>query len=431
LPLPLKPSVRCALLLAVCLLQEHARGYAQIKVPFEEKKISRLKDGASGFLIEDYGYFRDKVLETLSAADSLLASIPDREELKRKADSLFGILQTKGELALAKQDLSVMSLFPLGEEEPKVLANLLFTLNRLGGTKSLSYAVKMGDTLDITYKISKGHGWDEFEVIEGKEVRFTSSRNPKNKDIAAQIVVEADGIITVNLENKGVLRSKGTFTLTKRSAKKNLALRYVCDTVYTEVKAMKRVVDTFTEPLFTRVINLSSKRDITSPSFVTVDLPFTPGRDYLAWGFWLGSTLETRQSWDGLLAMEAEADPLTSYAMTELKRKGFFLLPEEENPDIRFAFSQSGNAAVRDFQGKYPSSASMAPSANTRANYGTVIIRKKSKSAPSVKLKIENQSRVYDYQTLVNVVGIYADSHEEEVALVEKTCVEYVMLSLS
>jgi hypothetical protein len=183
--------------------------------------------------------------------------------------------------------------------------------------------------------------------------------------------------------------------------------------------------------VFTRVIGLSSKRDITSPSFVTVDLPFTPGRDYLAWGFWLGSTLETRQSWEGLSAMEAETDPLTSYALTELKRKGFFLLPEEENPDIRFAFSQAGNVAVRDFQGKFPSSATMAPSANTRANYGTVIIRKKSKSAPSVKLKIENQSRVYDYQTLVNVVGIYADSHEEEVALVEKTCVEYVMLSLS
>jgi 3-oxoacyl-[acyl-carrier protein] reductase len=32
---------------------------------------------------------------------------------------------------------------------------------------------------------------------------------------------------------------------------------------------------------------------------------------------------------------------------------------------------------------------------------------------------------------LVNVVGIYADVHEEEVAQVEKTCVEYVMLSLT
>jgi hypothetical protein len=46
-------------------------------------------------------------------------------------------------------------------------------------------------------------------------------------------------------------------------------------------------------------------------------------------------------------------------------------------------------------------------------------------------MRIENRSRVYNYQTLVNVVGIYADVHEEEVAQVEKTCVEYVMLSLT
>ena len=412
-------------------MQAHVSGTAQTKVPFAEKKISKLKDGAAGFLIEDFGYFKEKVLETIAVADSLAASIPGGEELGRKADSLFAILQTKGELALAKQDLSILSRFPLGAEEPKVLANLLFTLNRMGGTKSLTYAVKAGDTLDITYKISKGHGWDEFEVIEGKEVRFTSSRNPKNKDIVAQIVVEADGIVTVNLENKGVLRSKGTFTLTKRAAKRNLALRYVCDTVYNEVKVMTRIVDTVTEPLLSRLVSLSSGRDITRPSVVNVDLPFTPGRNYLAFGFWLGSTLESKQAWEGLAAMEADGDPLTRYVLTEMKRNDFFLLPEEENDDVRFAFSLPGNVAVRDLKGKYPSAASMTPSQNTRGNFGTVLLKKKPKSGPGVKMRIENRSRVYNYQTLVNVVGIYADVHEEEVAQVEKTCVEYVMLSLT
>ena len=431
LPLTLKPHLLHALWLATCCLQPHAYGSAQTKVPFAEKRISPLKDGAAGFLIEDFGYFKEKVLETIALPDSLLGAIPGKEEMSRKADSLFGILQTKGELALAKQDLSVLSLFPLGAEEPKVLANLLFTLNRLGGTKSLSYVVKAGDTLDLTYKISKGHGWDEFEVIEGKEVRFTSSRNPKNKEIAAQIVIEADGIITVNLENKGVLRSKGTFTLTKRAARKNLALRYVCDTVAREVKLMRRIVDTVTEPLISRLVSLSSKRDITSPSVVSVDLPFTPGRNYLAFGFWLGSTGETKQAWEGLAAMEADGNPLTRYALNEMRRNGFFLLPEEENPDIRFSFSQPGNVVVRNAQGKYPSAASMSPTQNTRVNFGTVIVRRKSKAAPSVQMRIENLSRVYEYQALVNVVAVYADVHEEEVSEEEKTCVEYVMLTLS
>lgn len=431
MPPALKPLFLSTLLCAVLCLTPQAPGSAQTKVPFVEKKISRLKDGAAGFIIEDFGYFKEKVLETIAVADSLAGAFPGAEELTKKADSLFGILQSKGELALAKQDLSILSRFPLGAEEPKVLANLLFTLNRLGGTKSLSYAVKAGDTLDISYKISKGHGWDEFEVIEGKEVRFTSSRNPKNREIVAQIVVEADGIVTVNLENKGVLRSKGSFTLTKRAAKRNLALRYVCDTLYSEVKTMKRIVDTLTEPLIARVVTLSSKRDITSPSVVTVDLPFTPGRNYLAWAFWLGSVEETKQAWEGLAAMEAEADPLSRYVLTEMRRDDFFLLPEEDNPDVVFSFNQPGNVVVRSPQGKYPSAASMAPSQNTRGNFGAVMMRRKTKSLPSVKMRIENRSKVYDYQALVNVVGVYADVHEEEVALVEKTCVEYVMLTLS
>ena len=409
----------------------HAPALAQSNVPFEAGRIAPLKDGGRGFLIEDFDYFRDRVLDSIAVRDSLALADPRSEARVKAADSLFGLLQTKGLLALAKEDLSLVSLFPLGAEEPRVLANLLFTLNRLGGTKSLTYAVKLGDTLDIRYRISKGHGWDEFEVVEGTEVRFTASRNAKNKDIVAQIVAQADGIVTVNMVNKGVLRSKGQFTLTRRSAKRNLALRYVCDTLYDEVKVTRKVVDTVAEPLFSRLVGLSSTRDITRSSSVSFNLPFTTGRDYLAWGFWIGSKDESRQAWEGVAAEQPDGDPLTRYILKEMRMDDFFLLPEEDNPDIRFTIGQPGGAVLRDAKGRYAASAALSPTPNSRSNYGAVLVRRRSKAKAAVQMRIENLSKVYGYQALVNVVGIYADTHEEEAVDMRKKCVEFVMLTFS
>jgi hypothetical protein len=386
------------------------------KLSLKSMKLSPLEDG-KGLMIEDFNLFKSNAVDHLMTASGIQTKSDPESIIRSRADSFYAIFKEKKVVAVPKEDMSLLRYFPGMESEPKVLANLIFTLNRLGGTKSFNYAVKKGDTLVIEYQILKGHGFDEFEVLEGKETRFTASRNPKKFQVQHELLVEADGVVTINLENKSPLRSKGRLVVTNRPAAARFSLRYVCDTLFDVAKVMVEKKDTIAEPLLSQQVRLSSKRDITRPSRALVNVAWPAGRQCIGWGYRVADISDSLP------------ELLSEYVITELRRIGMVRLPEEGPADLKMTIRAGTRTLLRDPEGKLFEGDGMWATANPRKYFGAFHVRSNAAALPILRLEVENMSRLYTTTASIQLVGVFVDTHSEETEIVRKTCRDFIMLS--
>jgi hypothetical protein len=388
----------------------------QDKLPMKSLKLSSLEDG-KGLLIEDFNLFKSGAVDRLMSASGISDKTDPESVVRQRADSFFAILKEKKVVAVPKEDMSLLRYFPGMETEPRVMANLVFTLNRLGGTKSFTYAVKKGDTLIIEYQILKGHGFDEYEVVEGKEVRFQASRNKKRAEVKNELIAEADGIVTVNLENKSPLRSKGRLVVTNRSAAPRFSLTYVCDTMFNVAKMMIEKQDTLAEQLLFQPIRLSSKRDITRVSRALVNIPLPADRRCIGWGYRIAGPADSL------------SEALSDYVLTELRRSGMVHLPDEGPVDLRIIIRAGTRTLLRDPEGRLHDGSGMRATANPRRYFGAFHLDSTGAAVPPLRLDIENQSKIYTASASLQLVGVFVDTHLEETEIVRKTCRDFIMLS--
>ena len=323
----------------------------------------------------------------------------------------------------------ILPFFNFYSGEVIVVANLVFTVNRLGGVKSLNYEVKKGDTLSIVYKIIKGSGFDEIEILEGKEVRYNLSKNKKNQEIQTTLIAAMDGAIAINLTNRGLLRSKGKLLITKKAMQKKIAFKYQCDTLFNQVKVKRVLFDTLVETLYNQSVTVPSSIDITKNNKLTIPISFAGDKNYVAWAYWIGSKNSVKQDWEKQVVANSEKGPLAVYLLQELTKKGFVPLPEEKHPDLRFTIEDSTRNALRTYQGAYKGDELTTPSLNLRNNYAGYTINDPNKSF-GLFMTVKNNSTLYNYDVLLNVVGLYTNSYETEEEITEKSCQEYVILSV-
>jgi hypothetical protein len=351
------------------------------------------------------------------------------DSLKIKADSLGKQLIEKGTLSISESEINILPHFNIYSGEVIVVANLVFTVNRLGGVKSLNYEVKKGDTLSIVYRIIKGSGFDEIEILEGKEVRYNLSKNKKNQEIQTTLIAAMDGAIAINLTNRGLLRSKGKLLITKKALQKKIVFKYQCDTLFNQVKVKKILHDTLVESLFNQSIVIPSSLDITKNNKLSIPINFAGDKKYFAWAYWIGSKNTVKQEWDKQVLANSEKGPLAVYLLKELTKKGFVPLPEEKHPDLKFSIEDSIRNSLRTYQGTYMGDELTTPSLNVRNNYAGYTINDPNKPF-GLSMTIKNNSTLYNYDVLLNVVGLYTNSYETEEEITEKSCQEYVILSL-
>jgi hypothetical protein len=386
------------------------------KLPMKDLKLLSLPDG-TGFTIEDFNLFKSGGVDQLLSAAGI-PEVKDPEELVRKrADSLFNILKEKKTVAVPSEELPLLRHFPGMTTDPKVLANLIFTLNRLGGTRSLEYNVRKGDTISFEYQILRGHGFDEYEVLEGKEVRFTASRNPKRHQITHELVAEADGVLTVNLENKSPLRSKGRLVVSNRPAAPRFSFRYACDTIFDVSRVMVRKQDTIAEVLLSQSVTLSSRRDVTRPSRADLKVSLPGDRQCIGWGYQVGSPADSLQA------------PLSEYVLTELRRSGMVRLSEYTPAALRLSIRTGRQTILRDPEGRLSRGDGMIPTANPREYFAAFRVDGNKPIERELYLSLDNLSRIYPARANIQVVSVFVDSHEEETEITRKTCREYIMLS--
>ncbi len=388
----------------------------QDKLSMKDLKLSSLPDG-KGFTIEDFNLFKSGGVDQLLSA----AGIPDANEpeelIRKRADSLFNILKEKKKLAVSQDELPLLRHFPGMTSEPKVLANLIFTLNRLGGTRSFEYDVRKGDTITFEYQILRGHGFDEFEVVEGKEVRFTSSRNPKRHQLTNELVAAADGVLTMNVENKSPLRSKGRLVVTNRPAAPRFSFRYACDTIFDVAKVMVMKQDTIAEVLLSQSVTLSSRRDITRPSRADLTVSLPGDRRCIGWGYLVGLPTDSVQA------------TLSDYVLTELRRSGMVRLSENVPAALRLTIRSGRQTVLRDVDGRLDKGDGMVPTANPRGNFAAFRLDGSKSMERELYLILDNLSRIYPARANIQVVSVFVDSHEEETEITRKTCREFIMLS--
>jgi hypothetical protein len=408
----------------ICSISLNAQKWAS----FLGDKLSPL-DSGKGFIISDFNHFKHEVIGQMYP--SSLEEIGDDalDSLKIKADTLRNQLLEKGMITLNESEVNMLPYFNIYANEDIVLANLVFTINRLGGVKSLNYEVKKGDTLTIVYRISSGAGFDEIEIIEGKEVRLNLNRNKKNKEIRSTLIAAMDGAIAINLTNRGVLRSKGKLLITKKAAQKKIAFKYQCDTIFNQVKVKHILHDTLVEALYNQSLSIPSSADITKNNKLKVQINFGADKNYFAWAYWIGTNTSVRHVWDLQVALNATKDPLATYLRQELSKNGFVPLPEEKHPDIKFSIEDSILNTLRTFQGIYKGDELTTPSFNSRNNYAAYKINNPNHPF-GLSMQLKNNSTLYNYNVLLNVVGLYTNSYETEEEVTEKTCQEYIILSV-
>lgn len=414
--IPAIAALLSALWMPCCIISAQTLNLRD-KLPMKDLKLSSLQDG-SGLLIEDFNLFRSGAVDRLMTATGIRELKDPEAVVRSRADSFYAILSKKRTVAVPKEDMPVLKYFPGMESEPRLLANLIFTLNRLGGTKSLNYAVKKGDTLVIEYQILKGHRFDEYEVLEGKEIRFTSSRNPKRFEVKNELIVEADGMVTVNLENKSPLRSKGRLVVTNRPAAERLSLRVVCDTLFDVAKVMVEKQDTIAERLLFQPVRLSPKRDITRSSRALLSVPLPAGRRCIGWGYRLAPPEDSLP------------DGLSAYVMAELRRSGMIRLPEDGPDAVRLTIRAGTRTLLRDPEGRLHEGEGMRATANPRRHFGAFRLEPAPTTVrPTLRLDMENTSRIYTAAASLQLIAVYVDTHTEETEIVRKTCRELIMLS--
>jgi len=415
-------------LLICCILICSINLCAQKWASFIGDKLTPLKEG-NGFVVKDFNHFKGNTLGSIYPFVMEEISDDSLVSLKIKADSLGKQLLEKGTLSMLESDLNILPYFNIFNSEEIVVANLVFTVSRLGAVKSLNYEVLKGDTLTITYMIIEGAGFDEVEIIEGKEVRFNLSKNKKNKEIKTTLIAVMDGAIAINLTNRGILRSKGNLIITKKSAQKKIAFKYQSDTLFNQVKVKRILHDTLFEDLYNQSISIPSSIDITRSNKLSIPINFEPNKSYFAWAYWIGSKNIVNQEWSKQVIANGEKGPLATYLFQELSKNGFIQLPEEKHPDLKFSIQNSMLNTLRSYDGTYKGDKLTTPSLNKRNNYAGYTI--KDPNIPfGLSVTLENSSTLYKYDVLINVVGMFTNSYETEEEVTETTLQEYLIISV-
>ena len=118
----------------ICSISLNAQKWAS----FLGDKLSPL-DSGKGFIISDFNHFKHEIIGQMYP--SSLEEIGDDalDSLKIKADTLRNQLLEKGMITLNESEVNMLPYFNIYANEDIVLANLVFTINRLGGVKSLNY----------------------------------------------------------------------------------------------------------------------------------------------------------------------------------------------------------------------------------------------------------------------------------------------------
>jgi len=343
-------------------------------------------------------------------------------------DSLNGLLKEKGGLKIGLDSLSILKNLDLNEKEEQYLANIIFSINRLGASKSLNYVVKKGDTIRFSYVIQNGAGWDELEVLEAKEVRYSFSKSSKNVEQKGAFVAAADGIIIFNLTNRALTRSKGKLVVTRKEAQQKLSFIYSRDTILNVIKEIKLLQDTITEVLVKKNFSIPSKIDITQANRVKLTIPVPPDKRPIAFAFWFGTNNQNRLKWQELNNDEKGHSILEKFIEKEIAKNGSFYLPEESASDFILTLKDSEGGSLRETNGACKKTTYAEPTLNHKLNYACFSVLKNSSLPNALILEVQNNSTLYTTVADFELIGFFFNDYQAEVQTVVTSYKEYLII---
>ncbi len=416
-------TIRIGLLLPFLLAVRSLLGQPLLPKPISISPI--LKNQQNGLIADNLHSDKLNVFKKWFPDGKWDTGIPVDQKIR---DSLNKLLKEVGELKIRTDSLNILTHLEIPGTEPQDLANLIFSVKRLGAVKSMNYEVKKGDTIQFVYTISKGAGMDELEVLEGKEVRFTFSKTPRNKEQTGSFVVAADGVVTFNITNKGLFTSRGKLLIKKQAVAAKLSFSYSCDTVHQVHKEIRTIRDTLSEQLAGQQFSVSPRMDITQSHKLLIPVSLPPDKKILAIGFWIGSTGTARKQWQAIREETADAGPLKRFIQQELLRRSFSPLPEEPGKTLKFSIRDDYGWELRNPSGTYMKTSYVTPSLNTRQNYACFLVNKSNTLPQRILIEIENLSSLYILETELYVEGLVEVTHQEEAEVTTSSCIEYVKI---
>jgi hypothetical protein len=274
--------------------------------------------------------------------------------------------------------------------------------------------------------VLKGSGFDEFEVIEGTELRYSTVKNKKRETNDVDFITVADGVISLTFTNRGVLRSKLHIVVQRKPMQQNFSLSFTQDTITTVVKEKQQFVDTVAEMLVDNETEIFSTADITRNNKQVLKIPFVKDHEYIGWAYWLGAGNQSKQQMEAAMANQ---DIVTGYLKTELGKKSFLPLPEEKNQDLLYALVDSTQGMIRNKKGNFFTSKGLSTTYNTATNYAGFRIQDSTATPSALELRIENQSTLYNYKVRLKVVGLYLRRYEAEAERNIITYKDYIVLT--
>ena len=394
-------------------------------LPLNKDKLAFFQKGSKEIIVENFNAKKESVLKEIIPEYPALPS--DFTPNLAIRDSLIDRLKDKGEIKIAMDSLEVLNHLNLSETATQFLANIVFSVNRLGAVKSLNYVVKKGDTIRFSYTMLKGAGFDELEVLEAKEIRYSFSKSPKNVEQTGEFVAAADGIIIFNLTNRGIARSKGKLIVSRKEMQQKLSFVIGCDTLRHIVKEIKQLQDTITEVLVRKHFSIPSKTDITQANRVTLNVPM-PGKIPVAIAYWFGSSDQNRNQWKEWIDADKLHSPLELYVAKELFRNGSYPLPEEIPSELNFSIKDNNGSSLRQSNGKSVKTTYATPTLNRKWNYACFSFQKGNSLPESLVLEVQNNSTLYDTVTDFEMIGLFLNDYQAEVETIVATCKEYLTI---
>jgi hypothetical protein len=394
-------------------------------LPLNKDKLAFFQKGSKEIIVENFNAKKESVLKEIIPEYPALPS--DFTPNLAIRDSLIDRLKDKGEIKIAMDSLEVLNHLNLSETATQFLANIVFSVNRLGAVKSLNYVVKKGDTIRFSYTMLKGAGFDELEVLEAKEIRYSFSKSPKNVEQTGEFVAAADGIIIFNLTNRGITRSKGKLIVSRKEMQQKLSFVIGCDTLRHIVKEIKQLQDTITEVLVRKHFSIPSKTDITQANRVTLNVPM-PGKIPVAIAYWFGSSDQNRNQWKEWIDADKLHSPLELYVAKELFRNGSYPLPEEIPSELNFSIKDNNGSSLRQSNGNSVKTTYATPTLNRKWNYACFSFQKGNSLPESLVLEVQNNSTLYDTVTDFEMIGLFLNDYQAEVETIVATCKEYLTI---
>ena len=394
-------------------------------LPLGKDKQAFFQKGSKEIIVENFNAKKESVLKEIIPEYPALPS--DFTPNLAIRDSLIDRLKDKGEIKIAMDSLEVLNHLNLSETATQFLANIVFSVNRLGAVKSLNYVVKKGDTIRFSYTMLKGAGFDELEVLEAKEIRYSFSKSPKNVEQTGEFVAAADGIIIFNLTNRGITRSKGKLIVSRKELQQKLSFVIGCDTLRYIVKEIKQLQDTITEVLVRKHFSIPSKTDITQANRVTLNVPM-PGKIPVAIAYWFGSSDQNRNQWKEWIDADKLHSPLELYVAKELFRNGSYPLPEEIPAELNFSIKDNNGSSLRQSNGNSVKTTYATPTLNRKWNYACFSFQKGNSLPESLVLEVQNNSTLYDTVTDFEMIGLFLNDYQAEVETIVATCKEYLTI---